>query len=143
MNESLKDEYMSLKKERRDIISKDPGDYKGADICSFPQSKLRNPELHKWYIEKSKINKKIYEIDDKISDLEERLVESMESKICKEGNILVPRNPKTKYAKRLSFLVIGKFGRDRYELFNNISKKFAIVHWKCLVKNYKQSEISE
>ena len=88
-------------------------------------------------------NNEIHLIEDEIRDLESQLIESMEAKICKIGNLVVYRNPGSPYGKTLSFLVMEKVGRDNYFLFNSTNNRFHKVHWKRLVKNYKLSEISE
>lgn len=144
MNDDFKREYSSLKKERIEIIKSDPGDWpKDKIVYSYHESKTKDPELHAWYIKKSKINHKLWNLDNKVIDLEERVIESMESDICKDGNILVPRKPVTDYQKNLSYIILGKHSRDKYELYNNATQGFAWVHWKKIIKNYKLSNISE
>ena len=143
MNKNQEKNYKSLRQKRVKVLKKDPGDWDGGDICSFYEAKKSNPELHNWYIQKSKMNHKIYLIEEEIRDLESQLIESMEEKICKPGNLVVYRNPGSPYRKTLSFLVMEKAGRDNYFLFNSTNNRFHKVHWKCLVKYYKLSEISE
>ena len=143
MNKNQKKKYSSLKHERVNTLKEDPGDWEGGDICSFAEAQRSNPELHKWYVLKSKINHKIYLIEEDIRDLELETIESMEEKICKPGNLLVYRHANSDYYKKLSFLVMEKSGRDDYLLFNNVNSRFYKVHWKRLIKNYKLSEISE
>ena len=50
MNEGQKKKYKSLKKDRVEVLKKDPGDWEGGDVCSFSVAKNSNPELHKWYV---------------------------------------------------------------------------------------------
>lgn len=144
MNDSFKKEYNELKKERLEVIKNDPGPWpEGKKLYSYSESKTKHPELHKWYIKKSKINHKLWKIDNKVVDLEERVIETMESLICKEGNILVLRKPGSKYLKTASYIVLGKHSRDKYELYSNKSQNFVHVNWKKIIKNYKLSKISE
>ena len=144
MTEPHKKEYIELKKERLEIIKNDPGPWpEGKKIYSYSESKTKNPELHEWYVKKSKINYKLCNIDQAVTDLEEKVIESMEASICKEGNILVLRKPGSKYLKTVSYIVLGKHSRDRYELYNNNSQNFVNVNWKKIIKNYKLSKISE
>jgi len=143
MSKDQKKEYNHLKKSRVEVFKKDPGDWEGGDICSFTVAKNSNPELFDWYVLKSKINHKVYLIEEEIRDLESQLIESMEEKICKIGNLVVYRNPGAPYYRTLSFLVMEKAGRDDYLLFNSTNNRIYKVHWKQLVKNYKLSEISE
>lgn len=144
MTEDHKKEYLSLKKERISVSKSDPGDWpKEKVVYSYHESKTKDPELHAWYIKKSQINHKLWKIDCKVVDLEEKVIESMEGSICKDGNILVARKPVTDYQKKLSYIVLGKHSRDKYELYSNMSQNFVWVHWKKIIKNYKLSNISE
>lgn len=143
MNKDQKNKYKLLKQKRTKIIKKDPGEWKLGNVCSFTEAKRSNPELFKWYVLKSKINHKIYIVEDDIRDLELQIIENMEEKICNPGNMVIYRKPPTSYYKSLSFLVMEKSGRDSYLLFNSVNNRLHKIHWKCLVKEYKLSEISE
>lgn len=144
MTSNEKEKYLSLKKERNIIMKDDPGPWESEDICSFVEAKLSDPRLYEWYCKKSKIAYLIIGIDNKIKDLEETIFENMEEKICKSGNCLVFRNPKTDYDKSAIYLVLEKAGRDSYFLFNLITKKDKIkTNWKTIVKLFKKSDISE
>ena len=143
MNENQKNNYKLLRQKRVEALKTDPGDWSGGGLCSFCEAKKSNPELHDWYVQKSKMNHKVYLIEEEIRELESQLIESMEEKICKPGNIVVYRNTPTPYYKNLNFFLMEKSGRDDYLLFNSTNNRFHKVHWKSLVKNYKLSEISE
>jgi len=143
MNESQKKEYSVLKNQRKNILKEDPGEWDG-DICSFTMAKKYNPNLYEWYCKKSKIQYALSAVDDKIKDLEENVMECMEEKICNPGNCLVYRKPPTKYTSKLMYLVLEKSGRDNYYLFNLTTQKDKVKrHWKSIIKEFKQSEISE
>jgi len=143
MSKDQKKKYDYLKKNRVEALKKDPGDWEGGDLCSFTVAKNSNPELFNWYVLKSKINHKVYLIEEEIRDLESQLIESMEEKICKIGNLVVYRNAPSPYYENLKLLIMEKSGRDNYLLFNNTNNRFHKIHWKSLVKYYKLSEISE
>ena len=143
MSKDQKKKYNYLKENRVKAIKKDPGDWEGGDLCSFTVAKNSNPELFSWYVLKSKINHKVYLIEEDIRDLELQIIESMEEKICKPGNLVVRRRTASSYYKSLSFLVMEKSGRDSYLLFNSVNNRLHKIHWKFLVKEYKLSEISE
>ncbi len=143
MNENQKIQYSDLKKKRVEVLKSDPGDWEGGDICSYSEAKNSNPELFKWYVLKSKINHRVWTVEEEIRDLELQLIEDMEEKICQPGNLIIYRNPGSPYNKTLSFLIMEQSGRDNYLLFNNINSRIYKVHWKSIVKNYKLSKISE
>lgn len=140
LNENQIKEYNTIKENRKEYIkNNDPGPWTNQDICSFAEAKKSYPELHEWYLKKSRLDGYILETSKKIAKLEFSALECAEKTICSPGNII------TDFYSKMNnkFMIIEKENRDHYLLYNMDNKKEYTVHWKTIVKKYKSSEISK